>query len=276
MDKKTTLTVVNIILTGIILIYLINTQSNTPREGDFMNSLKTNLQNHEEFKGFQWEYPRVTLLTSNILDVANQRGIELYNNAQAGDLLLEFTGASVIYNYKDDEIVDVLVFETIPQDILLKLTAHKGLESYKNIRPDVIKITQQNINNLMQQIDGLDETKIGNYIINYQDLVILYDYTKDIIIDSTRFEAIPQDLLLKLTAHEGMEQYKDIDPFKIIIVKEENFKAIKQQIADLDVSHVDSYIVSYPDNRVIIYNYANDAILINQVLQPAAETQPNE
>ncbi|MAG08536.1 hypothetical protein CMO89_03615 [Candidatus Woesearchaeota archaeon] len=262
-------------MTVAILGYLIFAQNPLSGEKDFMNSLRTNLQKHDEFQGFQWEYPRVTLLTSDLLTLANQQGLDVYNNAQTGDYLLEFTGASVIYDYQDDEIVNVIIPETIPQDLLVKLTAHGGLEDYMNQRPSVVKITQQNLNNLQQQINGLDETQIGNYIVSYEDLVILYDYTNDMILDSIMFETVPQDLLTKLTAHEEMEQYKDVKPFNMVIVKQENLAVLQQQIADIDESYIGSFIITYPDNRLVMYNYAADAILLNQVLQPA-ETQPNE
>jgi len=271
MDKKiTTLIFVNIVLSVGILSYLIfGQQGNISSQGDFMNSLKTNLQAHEEFQGSGWEYPRVTMLTSGILNAARQNNLDFYNTAKEGDYLLEFTGASVIYNYGDDEIVNIRAFETVPQDLLLKLIAHEGLENYANQQPNIIRITSQNLENLKQQVNGIDETHIGNYIVSYQDLVILYDYIQDTILDSIRFEAVPQDLLLKLTAHSEMQAYKEVDPFNVLVVKQDNLQALQQQIGGLDETHIGSFIISYPDNRVIMYDYVNDAILVNNVLQPA-------
>ncbi|MDP7141449.1 MAG: hypothetical protein QF362_01305 [Candidatus Woesearchaeota archaeon] len=285
MNKKiTNLVFVNIILSIGILGYLMfGQQGTTSTQGDFMNSLKTNLQAHEEFQGSGWEYPRVTMLTSGILTTAKQNNLEFYNTAKDGDYLLEFTGASVIYNYNDDEIINIRAFETVPQDLLLKLIAHEGLENYANQQPNIIEITSQNLENLKQQINGIDETQIGNYIVSYQDLVLLYDYMQDTVLDSIRFEAVPQDLLLKLTAHDEMQAYKEVDPFNMVIVKQDNLQALQQQIGGLDETHIGAFIISYPDNRVVMYDYVNDAILVNNVLQPVpsevqeeAPTQPNE
>tara|TARA_Y100000310_G_scaffold344240_1_gene455912 strand:- start:2170 stop:3015 length:846 start_codon:yes stop_codon:yes gene_type:complete len=271
MNKKiTTLVFVNIILSvGILGFLIFGQQGSISNQGDFMNSLKTNLQAHEEFQGSGWEYPRVTMLTSGILNAAKQNNIEFYNTAKEGDYLLEFTGASVIYNYNNDKIVNIMAFETVPQDLLLKLIAHEGLENYANQQPNIIEITSQNLENLKQQVNGIDETHIGNYIVSYQDLVILYDYIQDTILDSIRFEAVPQDLLLKLTAHSEMQAYKEVDPFNVLVVKQDNLQALQQQIGGLDETHIGSFIISYPDNRVIMYDYVNDAILVNNVLQPA-------
>ncbi|GAG06191.1 unnamed protein product, partial [marine sediment metagenome] len=111
-----------------------------------------------------------------------------------------------------------------------------------------------------------DETQIGNYIISYQDLVILYDYTKDLVVDSIRFEFVPQDLLLKLTAHEEMEEYRDVRPLNIIVVKQDNLQTLQQQIGGLDESYIGSYIISYTE-KIVIYDYINDKVLINQALR---------
>jgi hypothetical protein len=106
---------------------------------------------------------------------------------------------------------------------------------------------------------------------------------QDTVLDSIRFEAVPQDLLLKLTAHDEMQAYKEVDPFNMVIVKQDNLQALQQQIGGLDETHIGAFIISYPDNRVVMYDYVNDAILVNNVLQPVpsevqeeAPTQPNE
>lgn len=69
-------------------------------------------------------------------------------------------------------------------DFLKKLTAHDEMKAYVGVAPlNIIEINQNNIANLQAQINGLDASYIGDFIVQYTDKIVIYDYNNDKIVN---------------------------------------------------------------------------------------------
>ena len=65
-------------------------------------------------------------------------------------------------------------------DFLKKLTSHNEMKSYVGVAPlNIIQITNNNFANLQSQINGLDASFIGNFIVQYTDRIVIYDYDEN-------------------------------------------------------------------------------------------------
>lgn len=227
--------------------------------------LKSRLDSHAELKKYSAQYPRVTYLTDVSLKQADDSNLTFFKDADPGDYLLEYAEAAAIYRPKDDKIVNIREIEMAPADLLDKLAADPQLAAYKGIRPAaVIKVSQDNLENLKQQINGLDETFIGNYIISYSDRIVIYNYEAGQIVSNIALQApaqqnLPNDFFTKLLAHPGMEGYGAENP---------NGRQLDQQALDqlkqayptlYKNAEPGDFVLQYSD-KMIIYNYENDQI----------------
>lgn len=65
-------------------------------------------------------------------------------------------------------------------DFLTKLTVHDEVAKYKGVVPDtIVQVTQENLATLSQQINGLDQSYIGAFIVQYPEEIIIYDFGND-------------------------------------------------------------------------------------------------
>lgn len=67
-------------------------------------------------------------------------------------------------------------------DFLKKMTSHNEMKGYIGVAPlNIVQINNNNFANLQAQISGLDVSYIGNFIVQYTDRIVVYDYDKDAI-----------------------------------------------------------------------------------------------
>lgn len=67
-------------------------------------------------------------------------------------------------------------------EVLDKLMKHPDLKEYRDIVPvNFFQITQQNFRDLSLEIPGLGESYLGNFVVVFNNNVIIYDYLDDII-----------------------------------------------------------------------------------------------
>jgi hypothetical protein len=69
------------------------------------------------------------------------------------------------------------------EEILEKLYDHDEFKSYVGTQPQaLVQISANNIEQLTQQIPGLDERYIGALAIGFEDRIVLYDYGSDTVL----------------------------------------------------------------------------------------------
>jgi hypothetical protein len=161
----------------------------------------------------------------------------------------------------------VIIPETVSiEEFLQKLTSHDDLKNYKDIPPlNIMRIDSTNLGNLQAQINGLDATHIGKYIVQYTDRLVIFDFEGNNIIGNlaaqTQPEAqLPQDFFDKLAVHPELQGAETVNPSGGIL-DQSSLDTLKQRFPDVyKDANVGDYILRYPD-RLILYNYQNDQIV---------------
>ncbi len=81
------------------------------------------------------------------------------------------------------KVVGAIPKQISTQEILDKLYAHTELSKYKGTTPQAMtQVTPENIQQLAQQIQGLDQSYLGAIAIGFPDRIIMYDYNSDTIL----------------------------------------------------------------------------------------------
>jgi len=79
------------------------------------------------------------------------------------------------------QLRNFLVPKTInANDFFTKLAVHDETKKYSGVTPlNIVQINSNNIANLQTQIQGLDISYIGSFLIQYSDAIVIYDYNND-------------------------------------------------------------------------------------------------
>lgn len=131
------------------------------------------------------QQPDVVKITEdNILELARQ--IEGLKKEHLGSYVLAYPDMVYLYDYNSDEVLAELPLnsgeKTVPEDLLDKLYEHQEMQEYTGTTPEGLVATEQNIQQLSSQ--GID-AEIGDYILQYPDTLVVYDYKKDKIKEIT-------------------------------------------------------------------------------------------
>jgi len=151
-------------------------------------------------------------------------------------------------------------------DFLAKLTAHPEMKNYVGVAPlNIIQVNNNNLANLQAQINGLDSSYIGSFIIQYTDAIVIYDYNNDIIKGNVNLQqpqqaALPGDLFTKLYKHPELQGLENEQPI-VGQFDENSLNTLKQQFPDVYANaKVNDYLLRY-QTRLIVYDYNADAIV---------------
>ncbi len=109
---------------------------------------------------------------------------------------------------------------------------------------------------------------IATMVVSIIALVNIYQVKKIVVPRTVNVN----DFLKKLTSHEQMRAYVGVSPLNIVQINNNNFANLQSQISGIDVSYIDSFIVQYTD-RIVIYDYDNNNIKGNVVLQQPQQAQ---
>jgi len=114
--------------------------------------------------------------------------------------------------------------------------------------------------NLKQQISGLNESFIGDYIVNYDDRVVIFDYESGNIVYDIPLQAqLPADFFTKLLVHPEVKGYENEKPNGRVL-DQANLDQLKQTYPTLYKNAEAGDIVLQYSNLLVIYNYQNDQI----------------
>jgi len=150
-------------------------------------------------------------------------------------------------------------------DFLKKLTAHNEMTNYTGVVPlNIIQINSNNIDSLRTQINGLDVSYIGAFIVEYSDKIIIYDYDNDKLrLTSSLHQAqeqLPTDFLAKLNKHIELQGLQNQQPVGGKLDKS-SLDSLKQQLPAVYANaKVGNFLLRYK-TKLIIYDYNNDKIV---------------
>ena len=151
-------------------------------------------------------------------------------------------------------------------DLLKKLTLHTEMKSYVGVAPlNVIQISNNNLGNLQAQINGLDTSYIGNFLVQYTDRIVAYDYGNDkvrgtVSLQKPQQAQLSSDLLIKLNKHAEVQGLQNEQPIGGQI-DAASLSTLKQQFPDVYANaKVGDFLLRYK-TKLIIYDYNADKII---------------
>ena len=154
-------------------------------------------------------------------------------------------------------------------DFLAKLTAHNEMKSYVGIAPlNIMQINGNNLASLQAQINGLDISHIGSFIVLYQDAIVVYDYNNDMIKDTVALQqpqqkALPGDFFTKLNAHPELAGLENEQPLGGQL-DQQSLDTLKQQFPTVYANaKIGDFRLIY-STKLVIYDYDND-VVVNDV-----------
>ncbi|HLC60559.1 MAG TPA: hypothetical protein VJJ52_03950 [Candidatus Nanoarchaeia archaeon] len=149
---------------------------------------------------------------------------------------------------------------------LKKLTAHAEMKAYVGAAPlNIVQINGNNLANLQSQISGLDQSYVGNFIIQYTDRIIVYDYNNDKIKGSVSLQQaqqgqLPADFYTKLNKHAELQGLQSEQPVGGQF-DQKSLETLKQQFPDIyKDAKVGDFLLRYK-TILIIYDYSADRIV---------------
>lgn len=151
-------------------------------------------------------------------------------------------------------------------DFLKKLTSHDEMKAYVGVAPlNTIQINNNNFDNLQTQINGLDVSYIGNFIVQYTDRIVVYDYNNDKVRGSVSLQQpqqaqLPADFLTKLNKHPELQGLQKEQPIGGQL-DQASLNTLKQQFTDVYANaKVGDFLLRYK-TKLIIYDYNADKIV---------------
>ena len=165
------------------------------------------------------------------------------------------------------QLKSAIIPKTIsPEQFLKKLTSHAEMKQYTGVSPlNIIQINGNNLANLQSQVSGLDTSYIGNFMVQYTDRIIIYDYENDKIKGSVSLQQpqqgqLPADFAAKLNKHAEMNGLQSEQPVGGQL-DESSLATLKQQFPDVyKDAKVGDFLLRYK-TKLIIYDYSADKIV---------------
>lgn len=159
----------------------------------------------------------------------------------------------------------------IPQTIdvnnfLKKLTSHEEMKGYVGIAPlNIVSINSNNLASLQSQINGLDASYLGSFIVQYTDRVVMYDYSKDTIkgivqLQQPQSPTLPQDFFEKLNKHSEAQGLQNEQPVGGQL-DATTLSTLQQQFPEVYANaKVGDFLLRY-STKLIIYDYNANKIV---------------
>lgn len=150
-------------------------------------------------------------------------------------------------------------------DFLKKLTSHDEMKTYVGVSPlNIVQIKSDNFASLQSQISGLDTSYIGNFVVQYSDRIVVYDYENDKIKGTLAFQQqtpkLPADFFSRLNKHAEIQGLQNQQPIGGQL-DANSLATLKQQFPDVYANaKVGDFLLRY-QTRLIIYDYNADRIV---------------
>lgn len=152
-------------------------------------------------------------------------------------------------------------------DFLKKLIAHPEMKAYIGAAPlNIVQINNDNLANLQSQISGLDASYTGNFIVQYTDKIVVYDYDNNKIKGFVNLQQpqqnnqLPKDFFTKLNKHAELQGLANEQPIGGQL-DAASLNTLKQQFPDVyKNAKVSDFLLRYK-TMLIVYDYAADKIV---------------
>ena len=150
-------------------------------------------------------------------------------------------------------------------DFLKKLTSHTEMKGYVGTAPlNIVQINSNNLANLQSQISGLDASYIGNFIVQYTDRIVVYDYDNDKLRGAVSLQQqkpqVTSDFFTKLNKHAELQGLQNEQPIGGQL-DEASLSTLKQQFPEVYANAKPGDFLLRYKTRLVIYDYAQDKIL---------------
>lgn len=265
-DTERKLLIVNLIITILVLIgvvFMFFGRTSVTESEDVFDSLIQKLSEHEELSNYAEVYPRITRLDQASINLLLVNNLTFYQDAEEGNYLLEYVGLTLIYDYENNEIVNVLSSQVLPPDFSQRLFAHAEVQDHREQDADLTLITEDSLVTARQNNpDFFENAEAGYYLLQWQDLSILYNYEDDVILNLFRLQLAPADLLAKLTAHPELNDYANQVP-RVSIVTEDVLPELQEQFPNIYANAYAGNFVLRFDDKLVLYDYENDVLVAN-------------
>ena len=184
-------------------------------------------------------------------------------------VLLTTLSFSIMAFYNSKQLKEFIIPKQLDtEDFLAKLRAHPEMQILKEVEPlNIVQITNANLQNIQAQIKDLDASFLGNFLVQYKEAIVVYDYLNDTIKGMINIPpALPQDFFEKLLAHPELKNYKGQQPTGAGAIDEKILAQLKEQQPDIfRNAKAGDYVVTYQD-RVFVFDYEKDKIVANSKL----------
>jgi len=182
-------------------------------------------------------------------------------------LIIATLAVGVLILFNTNQITGAVVSQTIStDDFLSKLTSHDETRAYVGVAPlNIVQIDNNNLENLQTQINGLDTSYIGDFIVQYSDAIVIYDYNNDVIKDAINLQQpqqtqLPADFLSRLNAHPELSGLENEQPIGGQL-DQASLDTLRQQFPQVYANaKVGDFLLRYT-TRLIIYDYNADFIV---------------
>ena len=182
-------------------------------------------------------------------------------------LIIATLVVGVIILFNTNQITGAAVAQTTStENFLAKLTSHDEARAYVGVAPlNIIQINNDNIANLQSQINGLDTSFIGDFIVQYTDAIVIFDYDNDAIkatvsLQQPQQAQLPDDFYPKLNAHAELAGLQNEQPIGGQL-DQASLDTLKQQFPTVYANaKVGDFLLRYTI-RLIIYDYNADVIV---------------
>lgn len=172
--------------------------------------------------------------------------------------------AALVYT---SQLKKALIPRTVSaDDFLKKLTSHNEMKAYLGVAPlNIIQITNDNLANLQSQINGLDASYVGSFIVQYTDRIVVYDYDKNQIRGTVGLQQpqqgqIPADFFAKLNKHSELKGLEKEQPVGGQL-DAASLSTLKQQFPEIyKDAKAGDFLLRYK-TKLIIYDYQSDRIV---------------
>lgn len=152
-----------------------------------INSFLNKLTSHDEMKAYVGVSPLniVQINSNNIASLQSQ--IAGLDSSYLGSFIVQYSDATVIYDYQNDAIKGTVnqQQQQLPSDLLAKLYAHPEASDLQGQQPVGGQIDASSLATLKQQFpDVYANAKVGDFLLRYQTKLIIYDYNNDRIVNA--------------------------------------------------------------------------------------------
>ncbi|MBI3026522.1 hypothetical protein HYY70_00260 [Candidatus Woesearchaeota archaeon] len=151
------------------------------------------------------------------------------------------------------------------QEFLSKLTSNSEMKGLVGVAPlNIVQINNNNFANLQAQINGLDVSYVGNFIVQYTDRIVIYDYDNNKIKGTVNLQQpqaqLPADFFAKLNKHAELQGMQNQQPVGGQL-DANSLNTLKQQFPDVYANaKIGDFLLRY-QTRLIIYDYDADRIV---------------